>query len=142
MARTKTTLWKVNQDIAAVVQSLSHVLFFVIPWTAAGEALLSFTISWSLLKLMSIESVMPSNHLILCHPFLEPSIFFQHEGLFRMKKQTVMSQIKGKDKILEKQLNEADIGNLPEKVLRTMIVKMIQDLRKVVELQLQHPSFQ
>ena len=50
-----------------------------------------------------------------------------------MKKQTVMSQIKGKDKILEKQLNEADIGNLPEKVLRTMIVKMIQDLRKVVE---------
>jgi len=40
------------------------------PWTAARQASLSFTISWSLLKLMSIESMMPSNHLILCHPLL------------------------------------------------------------------------
>ena len=46
------------------------------PWTAACQASLSFTISWSLLKLMSVESVMPSNHLILCHPLLlQPSIF-------------------------------------------------------------------
>ena len=45
------------------------------PWTAACQASLSFTISQSLLKLMSIESVMPSNHLILCHPSLLPSIF-------------------------------------------------------------------
>src|SRR5574337_711713 len=46
------------------------------PWTAARQASLSFTISWSLLKLMSIESVMPSNHLILCCPLLVlPSIF-------------------------------------------------------------------
>ena len=46
------------------------------PWTVARQASLSFTISWSLFKLMSIESVMPSNHLILCHPlFLLPSIF-------------------------------------------------------------------
>ena len=46
------------------------------PWTAARQASLSFTISWSLLKLMSIESVIPSNHLILCHPLLLlPSIF-------------------------------------------------------------------
>ena len=46
------------------------------PWTAAHQAFLSFTISWSFLKLISIESVMPSNHLILCHPFLLlPSIF-------------------------------------------------------------------
>ena len=46
------------------------------PWTAACQASLSFTISWSLLKLMSIESVMPSNHLIFCHPLLLlPSIF-------------------------------------------------------------------
>ena len=58
------------------VQSLSHVRFFATPWTAAHQASLSFTISWSLLKLMSIESVMPSNHRILCHPFLFlPSIF-------------------------------------------------------------------
>ena len=45
------------------------------PWTAACQASLSITNSWSLLKLMSIESVMPSNHLILCHPLLLPSIF-------------------------------------------------------------------
>ena len=46
------------------------------PWTAAHQASLSFTISWSLLKLMSIESMMPSNHLVLCHPLLLlPSIF-------------------------------------------------------------------
>ena len=48
----------------------------MIPWTSACQASLSFTISWSLLKLMSIESVMPSNHLILCYPLvLLPSIF-------------------------------------------------------------------
>ena len=59
-----------------VVQSLSHVLLFAIPWTVAYQASLSFAISQSLLKLMSIESVMPSNHLILCQPlFLLPSIF-------------------------------------------------------------------
>ena len=60
----------------AFVQSLSHAQLFVIPWTAGHQAFLSFTISWSLLKLMSIQSVMPSNHLILCCPFLPlPSVF-------------------------------------------------------------------
>ena len=59
----------------SVVQLLSCVRLLVTPWTAAHQASLSFTISQSLLKLMSIESVMPSNHLILCHPlFLLPSI--------------------------------------------------------------------
>ena len=53
-----------------VVQSLSCVQLFVTPWTATNQASLSFTLSWSLLKLMSIESVMPSSHLILCHPLL------------------------------------------------------------------------
>ena len=58
-----------------VVQSLSGIQLFATPWTAAHQAPLS-TISWSLLKFMSIESLMPSNHLILCHPpFLLPSIF-------------------------------------------------------------------
>ena len=58
------------------VQSLSHVRLFAIPWTAARQASLSITNSWSLLKFMSIESVMPSSHLILCHPrLLLPSIF-------------------------------------------------------------------
>ena len=58
------------------VQSLSCVWLFVTPWTSAYQASLSITNSWSLLKLMSIESVMPSNHLILCYPLLLlPSIF-------------------------------------------------------------------
>ena len=58
-----------------VVQSLSHVQLSVIPWTAAHQASLSFTILCSLLKLMFIQSMMPSNHLILCHPLLWPSTF-------------------------------------------------------------------
>ena len=58
------------------VQSLSRVWLFATPWTAAHQASLSFTLSRSLLKLMSIESVMPSSHLILCHLLLLlPSIF-------------------------------------------------------------------
>ena len=58
------------------VQSLSSVWLFVTPWTTARQASLSITNSRSLPKLMSIESVMPSNHLILCHPLLLlPSIF-------------------------------------------------------------------
>ena len=58
------------------VQSLSRVRLFVTPWTTACQASLSITNSWSLLKLMSIESVMPSNHLIICHPLLLlPSVF-------------------------------------------------------------------
>ena len=56
------------------VQSLSHGQLFAIPWTASRQAPLSFMISWSLLKPMSIESAMPSNHLTLCRPLL-PSIF-------------------------------------------------------------------
>ena len=58
------------------VQLLSCVQLFSAPWTAAGQASLSITNSWSLLKLISIESVMPSNHLILCRPLLLlPSIY-------------------------------------------------------------------
>ena len=60
-----------------VVQSLSHVRLFATPWTVAPQDSLSLTVSQSLLKLMSTESVMPSNHLILCHPLLLlPSIFW------------------------------------------------------------------
>ena len=67
------TLWSKS---FVLVQLLSHVQLFATPWTAALQASLSFTISWSLLKLMSIESPMPSNHLILCRPLLLlPSIF-------------------------------------------------------------------
>ena len=58
-----------------VVQLLSCVWLFATPWTAKCQASLSFTISWSLLKLMFIESVIVSSHLILCSPLLLPSIF-------------------------------------------------------------------
>jgi len=69
------TLWVEGWDFV-VVQWLSHFRLFVTPWTAACQASLSFTISQSLLKFMSIESVMPSDHLILCcPPLLLPSIF-------------------------------------------------------------------
>ena len=67
---------KVREVVIVVVQSFSHILLFEIPRIAACQASLSFTISGSLLKLMSIESVMPSNHLIICLPLLLlPSIF-------------------------------------------------------------------
>ena len=59
-----------------VVQLLSHVQLYATPWNAVGQASLFFTISWSLFKLMSIELVMLSNHLVLCHPLLLlPSVF-------------------------------------------------------------------
>jgi len=62
--------------ISVVVQSLSRVRLFVTPWTTAHQAILSFTIFWSLLKLVSTESLMPNNHLILyCPLLLLPSIF-------------------------------------------------------------------
>ena len=73
------------------VQSLSHVPFFATPWIAARQASLFITISWSSLRLMSIESVMPSSHLILCCPlFLLPSIppsirVFSNESTLHMK---------------------------------------------------------
>ena len=73
------------------VQSLSHVRLFATPWTAACQASLSITHSWSLLKLMSIESVMPSNYLILCHPLLLlPSVFpsirvFSNESVLHIR---------------------------------------------------------
>ena len=68
-------LLRVRGGVVAV-QSLSRIQLFATPWTAARQACLSFTISWSLLKLMSIKSVMPFNHFILCRPLLLlPSVF-------------------------------------------------------------------
>ena len=74
-----------------LVQLFSRVLLFATPWTAARQVSLSITNSWSLLKLMSIESVMPSNHLIVCCPLpLLPSIFpsirvFSNESVLRIR---------------------------------------------------------
>ena len=73
------------------VQSLSHIQLFATPWTAACQAFLSCTISWSLLKLRSIEPMMPSKHLTLCHSLLLlPSVFlsimvFSSESPFRIR---------------------------------------------------------
>ena len=69
-------LYTASLGCLIVVQLLNHVQLFMTPWTAARQASLSITISQSLLKLVSIELVMPSNHFILCHPLLLlPSIF-------------------------------------------------------------------
>ena len=65
-----------------IVQSLSHVWLFATPWMAACQTSLSITNSWSLLKLMSLESVMPSNHLILCHLLLLLPQSFPASGSF------------------------------------------------------------
>jgi len=70
--------------VVVVVQSLRHVLLFATPSTAARQASLSITNSQSLLKLMSIESVMPSNHLILCHPLLLLPSILPASGSFPM----------------------------------------------------------
>ena len=81
---------KVSTQISSV-QLLSCVRLFATPWTAAHQASLSITNSWSLLKFMSIESVVPSNHLILCRPLLlPPPIFpsirvFSNESVLRIK---------------------------------------------------------
>ena len=69
-------------DKFSSVQSLSHVQLFATPWTAACQASLSITSSWSLLKLMSIKSVMPSNDLILCHPLLLLTSVFPSTRVF------------------------------------------------------------
>ena len=82
-----------DQDQFSSVQLVSHVQLFSSPWTAAGQASLSIIDFQSLLKPMSIESVMPSNHLTLCRPLLlQPSIFpsigvFSKESALRIRKQ-------------------------------------------------------
>ena len=82
-----------------VVQSFSRGWFFETAWTAAHQASLSFTISQSLLKLMSIKSVMPSYCLILCCPLPLPSVFPSHQGLFQW-----VSSLHQVAKVLEFQL--------------------------------------
>ena len=80
-----------HKHACAWFRSVSRVQLFATPWTAAHQASLSITDPQSLLKLMSIESVMPSNHLILCRPFhLPPSIFpsirvFSHESVLYIR---------------------------------------------------------
>ena len=79
------------QSTFSSLESLSHVQLFVTSWTSARQPSLSFTNSWSLLKLMLIESVMPNNHLILCRPLLlVPSVFpsikvFSNESVLHIR---------------------------------------------------------
>ena len=85
-----------QQQRCSSVQWLSRFRLLATPWTVARQASLSITNSWSLLKLMSIESVMPSNHLILCCPLLSPSIFptirvFSSESILRIRWQKYWS---------------------------------------------------
>ena len=73
-----------QEEDVVVVQLLSHVFLFATPWTAACQVSLSSTVSWSLLKPMSIELVMPFNHLIFCHPPSPPALnLSQHQDLFQ-----------------------------------------------------------
>ena len=77
-------------DQFSLIQSLSHVRLFVTQWTSVQQASLSITNARGLLKLISIELVMPSNHLILCHPLLPPSIFpsitvFSNESVLHIR---------------------------------------------------------
>ena len=78
---TSHVLKEILKGISSV-QSLSRVWQFGTPWTAAGQASLSITNSWSLLKFMSVESVMPFNHLILCRPLLLLSSNFSSIRVF------------------------------------------------------------
>ena len=104
LPRLKVTRLCALTTVVIVIQALSHVWLFGTPWTAACQASLSFTISRSLLKLMSIESVMLSNHLILCDPLLLHSIFPSIRVFFNRQ--------------------------------------LLHQVVKVLELQLQHQSFQ
>ena len=77
------SILRVSSSVSLVVgiQLLSRVRLYATPQNAERQPSLSFIISWSLLKLMSIESMVPSNHLILCHPLLLPSIFPSIKGV-------------------------------------------------------------
>ena len=88
--RIKRSVVRINRISVVIVQSLSYVWLFATPWTAAPLAFRSFTSSQSLLKLTFIESVMLSNHLILCHPLLLPSVFpsirvFSNESVLHIR---------------------------------------------------------
>ena len=107
-------------DLFSSVQFLSCVQLFVTPWTVAHQASLFITNSWSLLKLMSIELVMPSNHLILCHPLLLlPLIFasirvFSNESVLclRWPKYWPKYSFIGKSKILGSSFSESKFVSL------------------------------
>ena len=103
--RLDTGLNNISSLHVSSVESLSPVPLFATPWTAVCQASLSIINSQKLLRLMSVESVMPSNHLILCHPLLIPPSIFPSIRVFSR-------------------------------------VSSLHQVAKVLELQLQHQSFQ
>ena len=78
---SQQNFWQIHKTFV-VILSLSCVQLFANPWSEALQASLPFTISWSLLKLMSIESMMPPNHLVICHPLLLCPQSFPTSGSF------------------------------------------------------------
>ena len=89
MSKPDAVRFHIHRPLSSI-QSPSRVQLFATPWTAAHQASRSISNSQSLLKLMSIESVMPSNHLIFCHPLLLPSIFpsirvFSNESILHIR---------------------------------------------------------
>ena len=113
LTREQAPLTTTNESSSAAMktfssaQSLSRVRLFVTPWTVAHQASLSITNSQSLLKLMSIKSVMPSNHLILCYPLLLlPSTFPSIRVFFS---ESVLEQIKINNFVKQKENSWKDI---------------------------------
>ena len=137
------------------VQLLSRVQFFATPWTAARQAFLSITNSWSLLKFMSIEAVMPSNHLILYRPLLIlPSIFpsiraFSNESVLHIRwpkywsftfSISPSSEYSG---LISFRIDWLDLLAV-QWTLRSLFqqVDSLHQVAKVLKFQLQHQSFQ
>ena len=107
LARKKVAQLLSRQQNVVVVQLPSCVQVFTAPWTAARQASLSLTIPWSLHKFISIESVMPSNHLILSSPLLLPSIFpapgsFPMSRLFASGGQSIRASASASASVLPK----------------------------------------
>ena len=135
----------------SLIQSLCCFWHFVTPWIAAHQASLSITNSQSLLKLISIVLVMPSNHLIFCRPLLlllsifPSSRVYSNESAVHIrwpKYWRNMQQMKEQGKSPPDQTNEEEICNLPEKEFRVMIVKMIPSLGIKMETQLRVEEIQ
>ena len=103
------------------VQSLSRVWLFATQWTASLQASLSITISWSLLKLMSFESVMPSNHLILCCPLLFMPSTFPSIRVFSNESEMITEAVKSQDllSVIWRPRNTIGVIQFKFSVLRT-----------------------
>ena len=144
----------VNASAINSVQLLSCVRIFATPWTAAHQASLSITNSWSLLKLRSIELVMPSSHLIFCHPLLLPSIFpsirvFSNESVLCIRWPKYwsfgfsISPSNQYSELISFRMDWLDLS-LQSKGLPSLFqgVSSLHQVARVLEFQPQHQSFQ